>query len=146
MYYGLLCALLKHSALASVGMMRMRWLEHCSVLKRQFCILGFKGGKPSVTFNEAEGKNSCPWKLFLQGHTFLVPHLPPVWNSQKPNARWRRIVTPLKQSRCKTMLKEVEEFLVVLWVTDPGLSKSVSLTLPAESDCQPKKRLASASR
>lgn len=132
MYYGLLCALLKHSVLASVGMMRMRWLDHCSVLKRQFCVLVFKGGQSWVMFNEAEGKNSCPWKLCLQGLTSLfVPHLPPVWNSQKSNAWWRRIAAPLQKRWCKMMLKEVEDFPVVLWVTDTGLNKSVSFTLPA---------------
>ena len=33
-------------------------------------------------FNEAEGKNFCSWKFFVQGHAFLlVIHLLPAWNS-----------------------------------------------------------------
>lgn len=57
--------------------MRMRWMGHCSVLKWQFCIFVLKGGKSWVRFNEAEGKNFYPWKLFVQGHIFLLVHLPP---------------------------------------------------------------------
>lgn len=82
--------------LASVGIMRMHWMDHCSVLKWQFCILLFKEGKSWVMFNEAEGKSSCPWKLFVQGHTFLlVVHLPPAWNSQwlvSGKAKWGPLV------------------------------------------------------
>lgn len=67
-------------------------MDHCSVLKWQFCVLASKGGKSWVMFNEAEGKNLYPWKLFVQGRTFLlVVHLPSAWNSQwlvSGKAKW----------------------------------------------------------